>query len=1106
MPWVQVQDAKTGRPYYYNKSTRETKWEPPAGFEPAAAPAAAPTAPPRRPSAERRASAQGAPAVQEEPSTYVMSLLVKNMSPLRSQRLTPAELAELQHMRDSVPPEVWARWNKLAKAEHQSRRTQRQEVHEQEQQAVARSSARRLSVSDVGPSPTGASDAAAGAPASDWVEAVDQQSGHVYEYNAKTKETRWKVAKPESGEGGEGGEGGEAHRTGALEKGTGGAFKGSSRFPFVKRAGAPPLEPQHGTGAGAGGVDPARAEQRAQVEGLLSELRRLRPEQQAEGLQMLEQFMGEAGQSEVASLEGAVRLLVEMLSTSQLDAAARAAGMLASIGADGEGGCGVDELDEADPDQALQTAERRRWFTEAGGHQRLCSLLQGAAAGVLGSSGQAAAASASAASAAAAAWCDESGAAMLIAGGGGAALCSLAAAGLKEASRDGGVSAQATAVLDAALASLSALLAFAATPLAGTGAGLGGTSAALRQECLAAGLPRALGGLSASRSAGGFAARLRVIGCALLCLLCCAEVGADDPSDDRSRTEVAYFSQQSAHSLLEFADQAAAVDGVPGRQHSKLEAALAAEASLHGWGPAHWIGFLRVVAVASGASGAGSASEVDDPAAAFALVAISSAAVVLPTAADADLRVSLLLSVGVVPLLLLCAGAGATTSGSTATDAARARGQRALLNFSGASSARAAVLGALLLAPTEAEARTAEAEERARAAELRSVEADERAARAEARAAELQQAERSTSTIDGGRGGARVGGGRGGRGGRGGGRSSRRQPPNEADGEDEDTARRRTPPRRPGQPQHGEIYSELLDTSGDADQAQSSEIYDERRHRSELAGASWDQRQGNNSDASDADDDRIPTPIEQLNAAGGEPTEFDYNGDSLAHDSPQKHLQRVVGTEPGDSSAPAPGAAQQPASFKNKLGKLRRKGSITNRPTTAAASRERDIESAVQAPASAPAETMKQKEAQKGNVYGFESEQPLKHGGAGTSGMEGGMGGGGMGGGGMGGGGMGGGGMGGGGMGGGGMGGGGMGSGAMGGGAMGVGGMGGGGMGGGAMGGGAMDGMCEQAPATQLHECSSCGRKFNAKALEKHAKVLSPRYCSVHRVLPFCVR
>jgi hypothetical protein len=39
------------------------------------------------------------------------------------------------------------------------------------------------------------------------VEAVDQQSGHVYEYNAKTKETRWKVAKPGRGEGGEGGEG-----------------------------------------------------------------------------------------------------------------------------------------------------------------------------------------------------------------------------------------------------------------------------------------------------------------------------------------------------------------------------------------------------------------------------------------------------------------------------------------------------------------------------------------------------------------------------------------------------------------------------------------------------------------------------------------------------------------------------------------------------------------------------------------------------------------------------------------------------------------------------------------------------------------------------------
>ena len=36
-----------------------------------------------------------------------------------------------------------------------------------------------------------------------------------------------------------------------------------------------------------------------------------------------------------------------------------------------------------------------------------------------------------------------------------------------------------------------------------------------------------------------------------------------------------------------------------------------------------------------------------------------------------------------------------------------------------------------------------------------------------------------------------------------------------------------------GQPQqqHGEIYSELLDTSGEGDLANSSEIYDEQRHR-----------------------------------------------------------------------------------------------------------------------------------------------------------------------------------------------------------------------------------------------------------------------------------
>ena len=76
MPWLEITDETTGRPYYYNEETEETTWTMP--------------------------QVQNSPTESDfgAPPPRIMHLLIKNLSKAATHRLSTSELEELREVRN----------------------------------------------------------------------------------------------------------------------------------------------------------------------------------------------------------------------------------------------------------------------------------------------------------------------------------------------------------------------------------------------------------------------------------------------------------------------------------------------------------------------------------------------------------------------------------------------------------------------------------------------------------------------------------------------------------------------------------------------------------------------------------------------------------------------------------------------------------------------------------------------------------------------------------------------------------------------------------------------------------------------------------------------
>jgi hypothetical protein len=195
--WKETTDKKSGKKYYYNKSTKETRWSPPPGwndvipvvpettFSPSSSSAPAPVP---NLTAAPAPVAKAPVAVQASPEPAALSHVEKsnNVKPIWKQTIDPKSGRPYWYNRETRE----TRWKKPDDSDVSAPNSKRSES------APPRSESPSSSVATSVPTLAATSPvttSTVGMPAlADWREVVDANSGRRYFYNKRSKVTQWK--------------------------------------------------------------------------------------------------------------------------------------------------------------------------------------------------------------------------------------------------------------------------------------------------------------------------------------------------------------------------------------------------------------------------------------------------------------------------------------------------------------------------------------------------------------------------------------------------------------------------------------------------------------------------------------------------------------------------------------------------------------------------------------------------------------------------------------------------------------------------------------------------------------------------------------------------